>query len=112
MAGRIELGEGETLAEALCRFGREVDVACYRSWSSTRPGCYEKPGVRRRRKAVTRRRTAVFAQLFGPRRVDGGVYLTLRQLLDRLDLFRTGRQIRRQYRVDRERERWRRGERE
>jgi ribosomal protein S21 len=50
--------EGESLETALVRLRGKVNLAYRRQWSKTRPGAYEKPSYRRRKKESLRNRNA------------------------------------------------------
>src|SRR5690348_13960167 len=87
LPGRIEVREDETLAEALRRFRHAVRHASRRQWSKTRPGCYEMPNIRRRRRESTRRRNAHASHLQSSRHAHFTVYMTLAGLFARSDPF-------------------------
>ena len=94
MPGRIELREGESVREALGRLRQVVRHAARRQWSKTRPGVYEKPSVRRRRKEATRVRNA--RRTGAQRQGYTTVYLELGALLSRYEPFPDRNQRRRQ----------------
>jgi ribosomal protein S21 len=56
MTAKVEIRDGETIQEALRRFRHAVRHVHRRQWYKTRPGSYDKPSYRRRRKEVLRRR--------------------------------------------------------
>ena len=58
----MELREGETLASALQRLRGRVHHAYRRQWSKTRPGAYEKPSYRKRKRQSLRNRNASLAK--------------------------------------------------
>jgi ribosomal protein S21 len=98
LPGRIEVHEGETLAEALHRFRHVVRHASRRQWSKTRPGGYETPSDLRRRHESTRNRNARIAQQWGRRCGHVTVYMTLAGLFASTDPFTGPRQFKRRYR--------------
>jgi ribosomal protein S21 len=86
MPGRIVVREDEDLQQALRRFRHVVRHASRRQWYKTRPGCYEKPSDRLRRKESVRRRNALRPQL-GMTGSYASVYLTLTELLSPVEPF-------------------------
>jgi ribosomal protein S21 len=94
MPGRIVLREGESIEDALGRLRQVVRQASRRQWSKTRPGVYEKPSVRKRRKESTRLRNA--RRTGAQRQGYTTVYLELRPLLSRYEPFLDRNQTRRQ----------------
>jgi ribosomal protein S21 len=98
MPGRIVIREGENLQQALGRFSHVVRHASRRQWYKTRPGCYEKPSDRLRRKESVRRRNAR-RPLLGLSRSYTTVYLTLTGLLSPFEPFPARRQQRQRLRL-------------
>jgi ribosomal protein S21 len=58
MPVRIEVGPDETLAHALARLRRAVDLEYGRTWTRRRYGYYERPAILRRKRQKMRYRKA------------------------------------------------------
>jgi hypothetical protein len=81
MPVRLEIREGESLAEALQRLRGAVFHSYKRQWHKTLPGCYEKPSYRRRqRRALDARNRFLMSRTRGLRYT---VYFGLAGLLSR-----------------------------
>jgi ribosomal protein S21 len=61
MSVRIEVREGEQIVAALRRLHAQIRHAYRRQWHKTRPGAYEKPSYRRRKRETLRNRNARLA---------------------------------------------------
>ncbi|MES2789711.1 MAG: 30S ribosomal protein S21 [Planctomycetota bacterium] len=65
MGVRVEVGEGESLHDALRRLRGHVQHHCRRAWYKTRVGYYEKPSVRKRRKKRLQQRNRFLFKMHG-----------------------------------------------
>ena len=65
MGVRIELRDGESIREALYRFRKMVFWARKRKSHKTRPGAYEKPSIKRRRREGLEFLNAMRAEEYG-----------------------------------------------
>lgn len=93
MTVKIWVREGESLPAALRRLQTKCRHAYRRQWSKTRPGAYEKPSYRRRKREGLRARNARAARWHRriSRQVRCTVFLVLRQLLAREEIYQRAR---------------------
>ena len=88
---KVVVREGEPLPSALWRLRMQARWAYRRQWSKTRPGAYEKPSYRRRKRESLRRRNASTVRYH--KRTGGRctVYIGLPQLMSREEVYQRKR---------------------
>jgi len=94
MSVKVQIREGESLRSALQRLRTKIRHAYRRQWFRSRPGAFEKPSDRRRKRESLRNRNARLAarQTFRQAEERCTVSLDLRRLFSREEAYQRKRQ--------------------